>query len=124
MKLPKLIILKNKYKNKRYVCHHVFPELTALCQFTKLPDFYTIDLRYEPDEKLVELKSLKLYFVAYRNVKILHEEIINKILSDFIKAVEPKWVEIEVKVNVRGGIYTSIKKCWSKEKGDEFKPFS
>jgi len=115
----KLNTLVNKYKNRKYVCQHVFPELTAVCPTTKLPDFYTVEITYEPNEKLIELKSLKLYFGSYRNIGILHEEITNKILDDFIEAVEPRWVRIEVKVNVRGGIYTSIRRHWSKEKGDE-----
>ena len=84
----------------------------------------TIEIKYEPNERLIELKSLKLYFSSYRNTEILHEEIANKILDDFIKAVEPRWVMIEVKVNVRGGIYTTIKRYWSKEKGDELEKIS
>jgi len=53
--------LENKNKDKRYVCEHIFPELTALCPTTKQPYFYTVRLLYEPSEKLVELKSFKLY---------------------------------------------------------------
>ena len=115
----KLKTVVNKYKNRKYTCHHFFPELTAVCPVTRLPDFYTVEITYEPDEKIVELKSLKLYFGSYRNMEILHEEITNMILDDIIKAVKPRWIKIEVKVNVRGGIYTTIKRYWSKEKGDE-----
>jgi 7-cyano-7-deazaguanine reductase len=76
-------------------------------------------LSYEPDKKLVELKSLKLYFVTFRNVEILHEELTNQILDDFVHAVSPRWVNIEVRVNNRGGINTTIRRSWRKGKGDE-----
>lgn len=119
MSLPRLDTRPNRNISKRYVCSHVFPELTAVCPVTKLPDFYTVIIRYEPDKKIVELKSLKLYFVAYRNIEILHEEITNQILDDFIEVVEPRWISIDVKVNVRGGIYTTVTRYWSRQHGDQ-----
>ena len=119
MRARRIETLPNRYEEHHYVCHHVFPELTALCPVTKLPDFYTIRLSYEPESRIVELRSLKLYFVEYRNVEILHEEIANRVLDDFIRAVQPRCVRIEVRVNVRGGIDTTIVRRWSKERGDE-----
>jgi 7-cyano-7-deazaguanine reductase len=76
-------------------------------------------LSYEPDKKLVELKSLKLYFVTFRNVEILHEELTNTILEDFVQAISPRWVSVEVRVSNRGGIHTTIRRLWRKGKGDE-----
>lgn len=113
--------IENINKKKRYVCEHTFPELTALCPITKLPDFYTLKIVYEPDERIVELKSLKIYLVEYQNVEIYHEELINKILDDIKKIIEPRWILLELKVNVRGGIYTTVKRFWSKEEGDDIK---
>lgn len=110
--------LDNKYKNSRYACMHEFPELTAVCPVTRLPDFYNIKIEYEPDKRLVELKSFKLYLNKFRDKEILHEEITNEILNKLIKSIEPRWAKIEVKVNVRGGIYTTITRQWSKELGD------
>lgn len=111
--------LANKNKGKKYLCEHIFPELTALCPTTKIPDFYTVKIVYEPNAKLIELKSLKLYFNQYRNVEIYHEELANEILNDFISVVKPRWIFLELVVNVRGGIYTIVKRFWSKEKRDE-----
>lgn len=122
MVLPRLDVRPNQNVGKRFVCTHVFPELTALCPVTKLPDFYTLEIRYEPDQKLIELKSLKLYLVGYRETETLHEEITNMIMDDFIKAVQPRWIHIEVRVNVRGGIATTVSRYWSKEHGDELPP--
>lgn len=119
MKRPTIDTLPNKNKKHRFQCIHVFPELTALCPVTKLPDFYTVDLSYEPERNLVELKSLKLYFLNFRNREILHEEITNQILDDFIEAVEPRRVRIVTKVNIRGGLHTSIVREWSRDNGDE-----
>jgi 7-cyano-7-deazaguanine reductase len=119
MNLRRLDTLPNKFSKRTFTCSHVFPELTALCPITQLPDFYVVYLLYEPDKKLAELKSLKLYFVAYRNLEILHEELTNQILDDFVRAVSPRYVSVEVKVNNRGGIYTTIKRSWRKGKGDE-----
>ena len=116
---PKIETLRNRHENKDFVCHHIFPELTALCPVTKLPDFYTVALSYQPGSKLVELKSLKLYFNNYRNREILHEELTNQILDDFKAALKPKWARIETKVNVRGGIYTTVVRQWNQEKGDD-----
>ena len=113
--MEKIETVKFEYPNTHTLVEYEFPELTAVCPMTGLPDFYTVRILFEPEEKLPELKSLKLYFVSYRNVGILHENLANKILEDFIKVVEPKWVLIELYVNNRGGIYTTIRRYWSRE---------
>jgi len=121
MKRELLKTLENKNKDKRYVCEHTYPELTALCPFSKLPDFYTLKLFYEPNNNLIELKSLKMYLIQYREAEIYHEELINAILEDLKIVLEPKWIYLELIVNVRGGIITIVKRFWDKDNGDDIK---
>lgn len=118
-KIVSLRSIGNKNKDKRYVCEHIFPELTALCPTTALPDFYTVRLLYEPSERLVELKSFKLYLLKYRNIKIYHEELANEILDEFVKIVHPNWIFIELKVNIRGGISTAVRRYWDNNHGED-----
>jgi len=117
-KIAGLETLENKNKAAKYVCKHEFPELTAVCPVTQLPDFYIMKLEYEPDDRLIELKSFKLFLNSFRTDEILHEEITNEILNRLISAINPRWAKIEMKVNVRGGIDTTIIRQWDKEKGD------
>jgi len=91
------------------------PEFTAICPFSDFPDFGTINLRYVPNERCVELKSLKLYINSFRNVKIFHEHVINVILEDFVAACDPLKLEIEGDFNVRGNIKTVVRANYSKK---------
>ena len=116
--------LENKYNHAKYVAKHEFPELTAMCPVTRLPDFYNMKLEYEPDDRLIELKSLKLFLNTFREKEVLHEEITNEIFERMIKATNPRWIRIEMKVNIRGGIQTTITRYWNKEKGDEIPNYS
>src|SRR6202158_1682333 len=84
-------------------------EFTAICPFSDFPDFATIRLQYVPNERCVELKSLKLYINSFRDIKIFHEHVINVILEDFVKACDPMSVEIEGDFNVRGNIKTKVR---------------
>jgi 7-cyano-7-deazaguanine reductase len=84
-------------------------EFTAICPFSDFPDFATIRLQYVPNERCVELKSLKLYINSFRNVKIFHEHVINVILEDFVKACDPLSVKIEGDFHVRGNIKTLVR---------------
>lgn len=90
------------------------PEFTAICPFSDFPDFATIRLRYVPNERCVELKSLKLYINSFRNVKIFHEHVINVILEDFVAACDPLKLEIEGDFNVRGNIKTIVRAKYEK----------
>ena len=90
------------------------PEFTAVCPFSDFPDFGTINLRYVPNERCVELKSLKLYINSFRNVKIFHEHVVNVILEDFVAACDPLKVEIEGDYNVRGNIKTVVRASYKK----------
>jgi 7-cyano-7-deazaguanine reductase len=100
--------IENNYKERDYEVRISFPEFTCLCPKTGQPDFADITIRYIPDSRLVELKSLKLYLNAYRNEGIFHEEAVNRILEDFVTAVAPKRVDITGAFNVRGGLYTTV----------------
>ncbi len=83
-------------------------EFTSLCPRTGLPDFGTITIRYTPDKKIVELRSLKFYFLQYRNVGIFYEHVVNKILEDLIPLIEPLTMQITGAFNIRGGISTTV----------------
>jgi 7-cyano-7-deazaguanine reductase len=90
------------------------PEFTAICPFSDFPDFATIRLEYVPNERCVELKSLKLYINSFRDVKIFHEHVINVILEDFVRACDPLRVEISGDFNVRGNIKTVVSASYRK----------
>jgi len=85
-----------------------FPELTALCPMTALPDTYTVRIKYYPNESVPELKSLRFYFLAYRNLPIIHENLLAKIRDEFKAAVKPTYCDVELDVAIRGGIKTSL----------------
>lgn len=90
------------------------PEFTAICPFSDFPDFATIKLKYVPNKRCIELKSLKLYINGFREIKIFHEHVINLILEDFVKACDPLKVEIEGDFNVRGNIKTVVRASYRK----------
>jgi 7-cyano-7-deazaguanine reductase len=92
------------------------PEFTCICPFSDFPDFATIRLEYTPNQRCVELKSLKLYINSFRDVKVFHEHVINVILEDFVKACDPLSVEIEGDFNVRGNIKTTVSAKYKKQK--------
>jgi 7-cyano-7-deazaguanine reductase len=81
-------------------------EFTAVCPWTGLPDFARLVIRYMPDTSLVELKSLKYYLTSYRNVGILQEHVVNRILQDLIKLLQPVSMMVEAEYRERGGIKT------------------
>jgi len=83
-------------------------EFTSVCPLSGLPDFGTIIITYIPNEKIVELKSLKYYLLQYRNVGIFYEHVVNRILDDLVKVLNPKRMEILGKFTSRGGIETSV----------------
>lgn len=90
-------------------------EWTAICPFSDFPDFATIKLKYIPNERCIELKSLKLYINSFRDVKIFHEHVLNVIRDDFVKACDPLKLEIEGDFNVRGNIKTVVRASYVKK---------
>ena len=110
----------NPAPERDYRIHMEIPEFTCVCPMTGQPDFATLVLDYIPDRACVELKSLKLYVWSYRSEGAFHEAVTNRILEDLAKATKPRYMRLEAKFNVRGGIHTSVvaehrKKGW-KEK--------
>ena len=108
-KYTDLEIVPNEYGNRDYTIEVSIPEFNCVCPRTGLPDFGTINITYVPDQSIVELKSLKLYMVKFRNIGIFHEHVTNRILDDFTKACKPKKIEITGDFNPRGGIKTIVK---------------
>ncbi len=112
MELPGLEVWENQYPDREYRVRIEIPELTCICPRTGLPDFATVVIDYAPGRNCVELKSLKLYVVAFRNIGIFHEHVVNRILDDFVRAVEPRSVEVHGVFGARGGITTSVSARW------------
>jgi 7-cyano-7-deazaguanine reductase len=98
----------NPAPERDYRIRMEIPEFTCLCPMTGQPDFATLTLEYVPDRACVELKSLKLYAWSYRNEGAFHEAVTNRILEDLVRATKPRYMRLEAKFNVRGGIYTSV----------------
>jgi 7-cyano-7-deazaguanine reductase len=110
----------NPAPERDYRIHMEIPEFTCVCPMTGQPDFATLTLDYVADKLCVELKSLKLYVWSYRDVGTYHEAVTNKILDDLVRATKPRYMRLEAKFNVRGGIHTIIvaqhrKKGWRGE---------
>ena len=104
-----LEIVPNHYEGRDYTIEVSIPEFNCVCPKTGLPDFGTIYINYIPNDSIVELKSLKLYVVKFRNIGIFHEYVTNRILDDFKKACNPKKIEVIGDFNPRGGIKTVVK---------------
>ena len=96
--------IPNKNSGRNYFVTLTGEEFTCLCPITHQPDYATIKIRYIPDKKLVESKSLKLYLTSFRNHGTFHEDVINTIADDLIKLLEPHYLEVEGLFKVRGGI--------------------
>jgi len=84
------------------------PELTSVCPRTGLPDFGVLTIRYMPRERCLELKSLKAYIVAFRNIGIFNENPVNRILDDVARACKPKWAVVKGEFSARGGMRTLV----------------
>jgi 7-cyano-7-deazaguanine reductase len=104
--LPKIECFKNQFRN--YEITISIPEFTSVCPRTGLPDFGTITIRYVPNQWCVELKSLKMYILAFRNLGIFYENAVNRILRDFVKATQPVHAVVTGEFNVRGGMKSII----------------
>ncbi len=96
--------IPNKNSARNYFVKLNCEEFTCVCPITHQPDFATLIIRYIPDEKLVESKSLKLYLTSFRNTGTFHEDVVNRIADDLINLLAPRYLEIEGLFKVRGGI--------------------
>jgi 7-cyano-7-deazaguanine reductase len=115
MELYPLDTFRYEYPGKEIWVEFEMPEFTAICPFSDFPDFAIIKLKYVPNERCIELKSLKLYINSFRNIKVFHEHVINMILDDFVKACDPLRVEIEGDFHVRGNIKTIVRASYKKD---------
>ncbi len=110
MDIEILETIPNENNNRDYEVKITSPEFTCLCPDKRdQPDFATIYITYIPNEKLIELKSLKYYLVGYRNEEIYHEAATNMILDDLVKVLKPRYIKVIGDWNVRGGIKTIVK---------------
>lgn len=99
----------NKHPGRDYVVTLESDEFTCLCPATGQPDFARITIRYIPNRRIVESKSLKLYYWSYRSEGIFHEHLANVILDDLVEALQPRWCEVLAEFNSRGGISIKIR---------------
>lgn len=98
----------NPAPERDYTIRMSVPEFTCLCPKTGQPDFATLELEYVPDRLCVELKSLKLYIWSFRDRGAFHEAVTNEIAGELARTLEPRFLRLTARFNVRGGIYTSV----------------
>ncbi len=104
----KLEAFPNMNPGRPYTVTLVCPEFTCVCPMTGQPDFATITIRYIPDQKIVESKSLKLYFWSFRNEGHFHEHVTNIILDDLVATLDPLYCHVTGAFSVRGGISITV----------------
>jgi 7-cyano-7-deazaguanine reductase len=109
-KLPAIETWPNQFPGYQITIR--VPEYTSVCPKTGLPDFGVLTIQYEPDRACLELKSLKLYLLAYRNLGIFYENAVNRILRDIVRAARPKWCIVRGEFTPRGGITTTVEARW------------
>ena len=114
MNLFRLDTFAYEFPGSEITINFEITEFTAICPFSDFPDFATIRIAYVPNERCIELKSLKLYINSFRNVKIFHEHVVNVILEDFVAACDPLHVDIEGDFHVRGNIKTIVRASYTK----------
>lgn len=110
--MPALETFENPYPRRDFLIEHVAEEFTSVCPKTGHPDYATVTLRYVAGKVCLELKSLKIYYQAYRNRGIFYEAVTNQILDDLVAASKPRWMEIETRWTGRGGIRSVIKAAY------------
>lgn len=98
----------NPNPDRDYTIRIRVPEFTCLCPKTGQPDFATLTLEYVPEDRCVELKSLKLYIWSFRDRGAFHEAVTNEILNDLVAGMSPRFARLTAEFNVRGGIYTTV----------------
>ena len=113
-KLPAIETWPNQYAG--YEITITIPEYTSICPRTGLPDFGTITIHYLPARRCLELKSLKYYILAYRNLGIFYENAVNRILDDAVRACRPKWMVVRGEFSTRGGMRTMVEARYPRRK--------
>jgi len=100
--------IENRFQGRDYLVELGAPEFTSICPLTDAPDFGELSIRYVPDAKLYELKSLRDYLTGFRDRRILQEEVVNEVLDELVASGAPRFVEVEGNFNVRGGMGTRV----------------
>jgi 7-cyano-7-deazaguanine reductase len=113
--LPEIETFPNQFPG--YEIEIVIPEFTSVCPKTGLPDFGKITIRYAPDKRCLELKSLKMYELAYRNLGIFYENVVNRMLRDIVAAAKPRSATVVGEFSPRGGLYSKVTASWSRKRG-------
>jgi len=113
--LPEIETWPNQFGD--YEIEIVLPEFTAVCPKTGLPDFGKLVLRYVPGRRCLELKSYKMYLLAYRNLGIFQENVVNRVLADVVRAANPKMATVTGDFSPRGGLTTVVTATWSRPRG-------
>ena len=113
--LPEIETWPNQFPD--YEIEIAIPEFTSMGPKTGLPDFGKLTLRYVPDKKCLELKSLKMYLLAYRNLGIFYENVVNRFLRDVVAAAKPVSATVTGEFTPRGGLHSRITASWSKPRG-------
>ncbi len=108
MTMPAIEVWANQYADRDYVVDLTIPEFTCICPKTGLPDFAVIHVSYNPSKVCLELKSLKMYLLEYRQLGIFHEHLVNRLLDDLVASCKPRWMKVSVVMNPRGGIGTTV----------------
>ena len=114
-KLPEIECWPNQFSND-YEIEIEMPEFTSVCPRTGLPDHGTVTIRYVPDKLCLELKSLKLYMLSYRNVGIFQENVVNRFLKDCVRACKPREMTVTGEFTPRGGVYSNITASYSRRR--------
>ena len=114
-RLPEIETWPNQFPG--YEIEIVIPEFTSVCPKTGLPDFGRLTLRYTPDKLCLELKSLKMYVLSYRNLGIFYENVVNRFLRDIVKTVKPVNATVIGEFTPRGGLQSKVTATWSKRTG-------
>jgi 7-cyano-7-deazaguanine reductase len=112
--LPEIECWENQYPD--YEIEIILPEYTAICPRTGLPDFGTLYVSYVPDKRCLELRSLKEYITAYRNLGIFYENAVNRILRDLVEACKPISMRVRGEFTPRGGIQSRVEARYSRPK--------
>ncbi len=109
-KLPEIETWPNQFPG--YTITTCFPEYSSICPKTGMPDYGRITIEYQPLERCLELKALKLYLLGYRNLGIFYENAVNRMLRDIVAAARPAWCVVRGEFTPRGGLTTSVEARW------------
>jgi 7-cyano-7-deazaguanine reductase len=113
LKLPAIETFKNIYADRDFEVVMAIPEFTCVCPKTGLPDFAELRLVYVPDARCIELKSFKEYLLAFRDLGVFHENVVNRVLDDVVMAARPRRATLTGVFNARGGIQTTVSRQYA-----------